>query len=64
MTKMLCKCCCWEGGLSQALGMELGFPGLGEEGLNVWIYGGGLAWGVAPPHPRVHVCACVHTLLD
>lgn len=27
VTKMLCKCCCWEGGLSQVLGMELGVSG-------------------------------------
>ena len=37
VTKMLCKCCCWEEGRSQALGMGLGLPGSWGKGPGVSV---------------------------
>lgn len=62
VTKMLCKCCRWKEGLTQALGMRLGLPGPGGRGgvSGFLMEAESEAWS----HTPHLVFACVHAGMD
>lgn len=61
VTKMLCKCCCWEKGLIETVGMSLGLPGPGgSAAFEFMSVRPGITYPSVCVYAQVHIHMCVH----